>query len=142
LRIELLMSVLAGVAGGLAGTLWSGIVSAPLLGRLRARRPQDLQPETATRVLASALLYGACGAAAGFLFWLGWGLVALVAISWPMVGLLFGLLVWAGAALPALGAMWLRLGELRTVALVQLLEALVVSLAVGLLCAFVWHRSG
>ncbi len=142
MRIELLMSLLAGVAGGLAGTLWSGLVSAPLLGRVRARRPQDLQPETATRILASAVLYGTCGAAAGFLFWLGWGLVALVAISWPAVGLLFGLLVWSSAALPALGAVWLRLRELRAIALVQVLEALVASLSVGLLCAFVWYRSG
>ena len=72
------MTLLAGFAGGLTGTLWGGLVSGPLLARLRAARPQEFQPETAGRLLLGAVLYGSCGAAAGLLFWLGWALVALV----------------------------------------------------------------
>ena len=73
------MTVLAGFAGGLAGTLWGGMVSSQLLSRLRARH--EWQPDSASRLLAGAVLYGLCGAAAGFLFWLSWGLVALVSIA-------------------------------------------------------------
>jgi len=135
----MLMTVLAGFAGGLAGTLWGGMVSSPLLGRLRARH--EWHPESASRLLAGAVLYGLCGAAAGFLFWLGWGLVALVSIKWPMVGLLFGALLWVAAAVPALSIAWLRLPQVRPALAVQMLEALFTCLSVGLLCAFVWHRA-
>jgi hypothetical protein len=135
----MLMTVLAGFAGGLAGTLWGGMVSGPLLAQLHARH--EWHPESASRLLAGAVLYGLCGAAAGFLFWLSWGLVALVSIRWPMVGLLFGGLLWVAGAVPALGLAWLRLPGLRPALAVQMLEALFTCLSVGLLCAFVWHRA-
>ena len=141
MHTELFMTLLAGFAGGLTGTLWGGLVSGPLLARLRAARPQEFQPETAGRLLLGAVLYGSCGAAAGLLFWLGWALVALVDMSWPMVGLLYGGLLWSAAAVPALGLLSMRLAALRRVALVQTLEALVTCASIGLLCAFVWHRS-
>jgi hypothetical protein len=142
LRTELLMLLLAGFAGGLTGTLWGGIVSSALLAGQRSRQPQAWQPDTASRLLAGALSYGLCGAAAGFLFWLGWGLVALVAIEWPLVGLLYGGLLWAAGALPTLGMLWLRLNTLRAALLVQMLESLVACMSIGLLCAFAWYRSG
>jgi hypothetical protein len=141
LRTELLMTLLAGFAGGLSGTLWGGLISAPLLARTRGHLPRELRTETASRLLIGAALYGVCGAAAGLLFWLGWALVALVDITWPMVGLLYGALLWAAAALPALSMPALRLDTLLRVALVQLLEAFVTCASIGVLCAFVWHRT-
>ena len=141
MRIELAMSILAGFAGGLTGTLWGGMISSPLLAAVRAIRPQDCQPESASRLLAGAVLYGACGGAAGFLFWLSWGLVGIVDASWPAIGVIFGSLLWCAAPLPALGVLSMRLASLRRVAFVQMLEALAACLAIGLLCSFVWHRS-
>ena len=141
MRTELLMTLLAGFAGGLSGTLWGGLISTPLLARTRSNRPTELRADSASRLLLGAALYGACGVAAGFLFWLGWALVALVDITWPMVGLLFGALLWAAAALPALTILALRLDTLRRLALVQMLEALVTCASIGVLCAFVWHRT-
>ena len=76
MRIELTLSVLAGFAGGLAGALWAGIVSSALLARRPELSAAGWRPDTAWRVLHTAALYGLCGAAAGLLFWLGWGLVA------------------------------------------------------------------
>ena len=136
------MTLLAGFAGGLTGTLWGGLVSSPLLARSQDRQTSEYQPETAGRLLLGAVLYGLCGIAAGFLFWLGWALVALVGITWPMVGLLYGGLLWAAAAVPALGILGLRLARLRRAAGLQLIEALVTCASIGLLCAYVWHRSG
>jgi len=82
LRIELIMTVLAGFSGGLAGTLWSGLVSASLLSRQPALRGLGWVPDSGMRVLGTATVYGACGAAAGLLFWLGWGLAAFAAVPY------------------------------------------------------------
>jgi hypothetical protein len=140
-RIELIMSVLAGLAGGLFGTLWAGLVSTPLLARWPALRPEPWQPETAARLLAGAALYGVCGAAAGLLFWLGWGLIAVVATPWPAIGALYGGLVWTAGALPALGSLALKHRRGRGAVGVIALEGLVACVGAGVLCAYVWHRS-
>lgn len=141
MRVELYMAMLAGFAGGLAGTLWSGLVSTPLLARWPTLRLQPGPPETAARLLAGAAIHGTCGATAGLLFWLGWGLVAVVAAPWPAVGAAFGGLVWTAGTLPALGALVVR-GQLgRGALLVTAVESLVACVAAGLLCAYVWHES-
>lgn len=135
------MTLMAGFAGGLTGMLWAGVVSTSLFSRWPALRPEAWQPETATRLLASAALHGLCGIAAGLLFWLGWGLVALVSTPWPMLGLFYGALVWAAGGLPALGVLALRAPRGRAAVAVMALEGLVASLAAGVLCAYVWHTS-
>ncbi|HWJ07397.1 MAG TPA: hypothetical protein VNS57_16600 [Steroidobacteraceae bacterium] len=141
MRIELFMSVLAGFAGGLCGTLWAGLVTMPLLARWPALRPAEpWQAETATRLLAGAALYGACGAAAGLLFWLGWGLVAVVSAPWPALGATYGGLLWLAGTLPALGSIALRQRRARGAVVVVAIEALVACLATGVLCAYVWQR--
>lgn len=142
MRVELTMTVLAGFAGGLVGTLWSGLVTGPLLALVPRLRPAGWSPETTARLLAGALLYGLGGAAAGFLFWLGWGLTALVATPWAMVGLLYGALLWTAAALPAIGISLLRLRQPAALVGLLALEYLAAATAVGLFCAYAWHRSG
>jgi hypothetical protein len=141
LRVELLMTVLAGFAGGLAGTLWGGSVSAALLARRPELRAAGWMPETAWQVLQTAALYGACGAAAGLLFWLAWGLAAFNGSSWYLVGAAYGALLWAGAALPALFLLGARVPGLRAAAAIMALEAFVATQSVGLLCAFAWQRA-
>lgn len=142
MRVELLMSLLAGFAGGLVGTLWSGLVTGPALAMAPHLRPAGWAPETASRLLAGALLYGIGGAVAGFLFWLGWGLTALVDTPWPLVGLLYGALLWSIAALPAIAIGGLRLRQPRGLLALVALEYLAATIAVGVFCAFAWHRSG
>ena len=136
----MIMSVLAGFAGGLAGALWAGLVSSALLARRPELSAAGWRPDTAWRVLCTAALYGLCGAAAGLLFWLGWGLVAFTDGPWIVVGASFGLLLWFAAAFPALLLLSLRLPALRTAGVVMAIETLVAAVSIGLLCAFVWHR--
>ena len=136
----MIMSVLAGFAGGLAGALWAGLVSSALLARRPELSAAGWRPDTAWRVLHTAALYGLCGAAAGLLFWLGWGLVAFTDGPWIVVGASFGLLLWFAAAFPALLLLSLRLPALRTAGVVMAIETLVAAVSIGLLCAFVWHR--
>ena len=137
-RIELWMTVFAGLSGGLAGVLWSGLVTSawPGLGS----DPGAARSETASRVLAGAALRAAAGAALGFLFWLGWGLIALVGTPWYRVGLLYGGLAWVAVAAPALGTLLLGgHGQARAV-VAHAVEWLFTCLTIGLLCAFAWHR--
>lgn len=139
-RIELLMSLLAGLAGGLTGVLWSGLVSSPWIARHRRLHPGTWRPESLVQLAAGGALHAAAGTALGFLFWLGWGLIALVSAPWYATGLLFGLLCWSAGALPALAVLMLRLREFVPVALPHAVEWLVTSLAAGLFCALAWHR--
>ncbi|MGB7904602.1 MAG: hypothetical protein WCF43_07915, partial [Steroidobacteraceae bacterium] len=81
------------------------------------------------------------GAAAGLLFWLGWGLAAFTGTPWFVVGATYGVLLWLATALPALALLALRLPALRAAGVVMAVEALVATLSIGLLCAFVWHRA-
>jgi hypothetical protein len=141
LRIELIMTVLAGFAGGLAGTLWGGLVSPLLLARRPELRVAGWRPDSGWGVLHTAALHGLCGAAAGLLFWLGWGLAAFSGTPWFVVGAVYGVLLWLAAALPALALLALRVPVLRAACVVLAVEALVAAASVGLLCAFVWHRT-
>lgn len=129
-RIELWMTVFAGLSGGLAGVLWSGLVNTAV----------GTEGESASRVLAGAALRAAAGAALGFQFWLGWGLIALVGTSWYRVGLLYGGLAWAALIVPALGTLVLRGHGTTRLLVAHAVEWLLTCLTIGLLCALAWHR--
>jgi hypothetical protein len=139
-RIELMMCLFAGVSGGLVGVLWSSLVTMPWLLRLRPEATAVLHHENSTLLFAQALLLALGGAALGFLFWLGWALAAIVSAPWYAIGALFGLLAWAGIAVPLLGTTALRLQRFAGVARVLAVEWLVTCLAVGLFCALAWQR--
>ena len=139
-RFELLMCVLAGMSGGLVGVLWSTLVSAPWLASLRGPSIPALTAERVSSLVAHAVALALGGGALGFLFWLGWALVALVNVPWFVAGALFGLLAWAGVALPLLASVALRLRGFPRVGLVLAVEWLVTCVAVGLFCAVAWHR--
>jgi hypothetical protein len=133
------MTVFAGLSGGLAGVLWSGLVTEPWLA---GSGPAAGTPAAAAaaRVFAGAALRAAAGATLGLLFFLGWGLIAIVGLPWYVVGLLYGTAVWTGVAAPVLGTLLLHApGSARAVA-AHAAEWLFTCLAIGLLCAFAWHR--
>jgi hypothetical protein len=134
------MCVLAGMSGGLVGVLWSTLVSAPWLASLRGPTVPGLAAERVSGLVAHAVALALGGGALGFLFWLGWALVALVNVPWYVAGAAFGLLAWAGVALPLLASVALRLQGLPRVAAVLAVEWLVTCVAVGLFCAVAWHR--
>ena len=138
-RLELWMTVFAGVAGGLAGVLWSGLVTAVWLPRDGAAAQAPRQDTVAQIVLASALR-AAAGAVLGFVFWLGWGLIALVGLPWYSVGLIYGGLCWLALVAPALATLALRWPGLGRVSIAHAVEWLFTCLAIGLLCALAWHR--
>ena len=128
--LELSFVVAAGTAGGL-GT----VVVQQALWPFRAG------PTNGSVQLARAAVHTVAGAGLGLLFWLSWGLVALVNISWWQRGLAFGVCAWGLLALPAmlLGRMdahypwrtliWIAAEMLSTCALA------------GLACAWAWAKA-
>jgi hypothetical protein len=140
LRIELLMSVFAGTSGGLAGLVWSRLVSSAWIAHTSRGASRGTDAEPVPRQLAAAALFAIAGAALGLLYWLGWGLISLVNAPWYATGLVFGGLAWLGVALPMLGTLALRLHGSGGTALVLAVEWLVTCAAAGLSCALAWHR--
>jgi hypothetical protein len=138
-RVELWTSVFAGLSGGLAGVLWSGLVTTPWIAR-GAHAAVDVAMESALRVFAGAALRAAAGAALGFLFWLSWGLIAVVGLPWYAVGLLYGVMTWAALAAPALGTLLLRGDWPARPIVAHTVEWLATCVMIGLLCAWSWYR--
>ena len=138
-RLELWMTVFAGLAGGLAGVLWSGLVTAVWLPREGAA-PRGTRQDTAAQIVLASALRATAGAVLGFGFWLSWGLIALVGLPWYAVGLIYGGLCWLALVVPALATLALRWAGLGRVVTVHAAEWLFTCLAIGLLCALAWHR--
>ena len=139
-RIELWMTIFAGLAGGLAGVVWGGLVTTPWLARHGGTDPGTSRGETAARVLAAAALHAVAGGALGFLFWLGWGLIALVGQPWYAIGALYGALCWLAIAAPVLGTLLLRGHGSAALLVAHATEWLFTCVAIGLLCGLAWHR--
>ncbi|HEX9773371.1 MAG TPA: hypothetical protein VGA44_07895 [Steroidobacteraceae bacterium] len=139
-RIELMMSVFAGVCGGLVGVLWNGVVSSAWLRKLELPTPLAIDGETLRALIAGAAGHALAGALQGLLFWAGWSLIALVHMPWYLVGAVFGLLCWAGTALPTLLSLRLRLRMPPRLTYASATEWLVSCLAVGLFCAYTWRH--
>lgn len=140
MRIELVMSLFAGISGGLAGFVWSWLVSAPWMAGSAGDSRRGAESAPLARQLATAALFVLAGATLGLLYWLGWGLISVVNAPWYLTGLLFGGLAWAGIALPLIGALALRLSGFGRAAMVLAVEWLVTCTAIGLACAQSWQR--
>jgi len=134
------MSVFAGAAGGLLGVLWHGVVSTPWLAATLGQRAAAERRETLLQLLAGAVVRAAAGVALGALFWASWGLIALVSTAWYVLGAAFGLLCWAGVALPVAASLRTN-GDLPPgVLVVHAAEWLATCLAIGLFCAYAWRH--
>lgn len=139
-RTELWMTVFAGLAGGLAGVLWHGTITAAWLARHDGAGGDAPAADTAARLFAAAAMRAVAGGVLGFLFWLGWGLIALVGQPWYAIGALYGVLIWAATVAPLLGTLLLRRHAPARVLAAHALEWLFTCATIGLLCASAWHR--
>lgn len=92
-----------------------------------------------------AFLHLICGTGLGLLFWLSWGLAAMVDVPWWIRGLSFAMLCWVPVSLPAVLAAWISVAPERglstkTMALMASRWATTCLIA-GLACAWSWERS-
>lgn len=95
--------------------------------------------------LTDAFLHLICGTGLGLLFWLSWGLAAMVEVPWWVRGVSFALLCWVPVSLPAVLAAWISAAperglSTRTMAMMASRWATTCLIA-GLACAWSWERS-
>jgi hypothetical protein len=134
------MSLFAGARGGLLGVMWHGLVSDPWLARVLPAGAGPRQQEPLSQMIAFAAARTGAGVVLGALYWASWGLIAIVAMPWYVVGAAFGLLCWAGAVLPALSTLRMTGSVAVNTLRVHAVEWLATCVAVGLACAYAWQR--
>jgi hypothetical protein len=105
------------------------------------RRPQlNALLATLQVSVAETMLHMLSGIAMGFLFWLSWGLAAVVDVPWWGRGLGFGVLCALGVALPSLATLSMIRREPMTISLAVSARWLTTCLIVGLACAWQWAK--
>lgn len=131
----LLMGSLSGLVGVLTHSVGYSIYE---LVRSRGTATGSLQ-------LADAFLHLVCGTGLGLLFWLSWGLAAVVDVPWWVRGLSFAGLCWFALSLPAVLNAWLSAAPERgisiKIAAVMASRWATTCLVAGLTCAWSWERS-
>lgn len=136
LTMDLSYLLFTGSLSGLVSILGHSVVWS-LIAALGPRRISGYDPQVQ---IAEAFLHMGCGVVLGFLFWLSWGLAALVAIPWWLRGLAFGG-VGAFALLPALANVWLSRHWNAALAALFASRWLSTCLIAGLSCAWSWERA-
>jgi hypothetical protein len=95
--------------------------------------------------LTDAFLHLICGSGLGLLFWLSWGLAAIVDVPWWYRGLSFAMLCWVPVSLPAVVAAWIGAAPergLSTKAMAMMASRWAMTCVIaGLTCAWSWERS-
>ena len=133
--MELTFILIAGAVAGLAAGTLNGILTPVFLGS--SASPEWRRQRLVTH-LASLAVHLLAGIALGFLFWLSWGLTAIVSVRWWQRGLSFAVLTWAAVVLPLITTQalharitWQLIGKTAW-------DWLATCVLVGLTCAWVW----
>ncbi len=137
--MELTYQLLAGAIGGLASVLLLGL-AAPLTLRVRSLTPGVWRQTNAAWQIAQGATQVMAGIGLGFLFWLSWGLTAIVNVPWWQRGALFGAVAWAVLGLPVMIATSISLQTGWRAGLVTVIEWLCTALCAGIVCGWVWTR--
>ena len=131
------------LTGALSG-LVSLLAHAVIWSLAEMIRPQLRTVQTPYRQLdvPDILLHLIAGTGLGLLFWLSWGLTAIVSVPWWMRGLAFAALTWIALALPAsLSVARARQITLMSVSVIATRWATTCLIA-GLACSWGWDRGG
>ena len=131
--MDLTYLMLTGSLSGLVSVLLHSVLSS---ARTAVRPGATIPPLQVSDALLH-MLYG-CGFA--LLFWLSWGLAAVVAVPWWVRGLVFGALCWLSFAVPSLVGLAMSRG-LGVPAIAALASRwATTSVIAGLACAWSWER--
>lgn len=124
------------LTGGLSG-LVSVLAHSILSSALTALRPGAVVPPLQA---SDALLHMLYGTGLALLFWLSWGLAAVVDVPWWVRGLSFGSLCWVSFAVPSVVGVVLA-SNLPVSTLAALVSRwATTSVIAGLACAWSWER--
>jgi hypothetical protein len=137
----LLLGALSGLVSVLFHVvLWSLIELARPAG---SGAPINVETRAAmTRLdVPDILLHVLAGIGLGLMFWLSWGLAAVVSVPWWARGLMFGGLAWAVLGLPAMLSLMRARSGARGATAVIALQWATTCLIAGLACAWSWERA-
>lgn len=137
--MELSYLLLTGSLSGLVSTLAHSVAGSAL----ELFRPPGTTADAslATIQISEALLHMLCGVGLGLMFWLSWGLAAIVDVSWWVRGLSFGGLCWLALAVPSVVSISLVRGIPLSAATLIASRWATTCLIAGLACAWSWERS-
>jgi hypothetical protein len=139
--MELFYLLTVGSLSGLVSVLSFSVLDT-VIELLRGRGASVASASTLQ--LTDAFLHMVCGLGLGLLFWLSWGLAAVVDVAWWVRGLSFAGLCWSALSLPATLTSWLAASAqpmtVRAAALIAARWALTCVIA-GLACAWSWERA-
>lgn len=134
--MELSYLLFTGSLSGLISILAHSVVWS-LIDSIRPRRAGTFDPQVQ---ISEALLHMLAGIALGLLFWLSWGLAAIVDVAWWLRGLAFGGLASLATLPPLLNARFA--GRLDSPLLALFASRwLSTCLVTGMTCAWSWERS-
>ena len=130
----MLTGSLSGLISILAhSVLWSGV-------EMVRGAPTDAGASRSAVAVSEALLHMLCGVGLGSLFWLSWGLAAIVDVAWWARGLAFAGLSWIALTAPMLLDLALsRRLSAQAAALVAVRWASTCVIA-SVACAWSWDR--
>ncbi|MET0988210.1 MAG: hypothetical protein ABW034_22655 [Steroidobacteraceae bacterium] len=130
------------LAGGLGG-LASALAYSVLWSAVDLWRPQVAALWSGGRSLGitGVLLHFVGGTVLGMLFWLSWGLAALIDVSWWERGLVFGGLVWTALSVPSILTTSFARDLPWQSALSLLLQWACTCLLAGCACAWSWESA-
>jgi hypothetical protein len=134
--MEISYFLFTGSLGALLSILAHSVVYSglELLGRPRLSRVMALVQVS----VAETLLHMLGGIAMGCLYWLSWGLAAVVGVQWWWRGLGFGVVCALGIVLPSLITLALAGREPRLQSMAVSTRWLTTCVFVGLACAWQW----
>ncbi len=131
--MDLTYLMLTGSLSGLVSVLLHSILASV---RTSARASAVIPPLQ----ISDALLHMLYGSGFALLFWLSWGLAAVVDVPWWVRGLSFGSLCWLSFAVPSVVGVALA-RELPVATIAGLVTRwATTSLIAGLACAWSWER--
>lgn len=137
--MELSYLLLMGSMSGLVAVLAHSIIYS-LYELIRARGPS-----VNSLTVTDAFLHLICGSGLGLLFWLSWGLAAIVDVPWWVRGATFAMLCWVPLSLPAVVAAWVGAAPergLSTKAMAMMASRWAMTcLVAGLTCAWSWDKA-
>jgi hypothetical protein len=132
--MELSAVLHAGALAAIAANAFNSLII------LIAARLRGTPYPTAQAYLLLLLLHLVAGIGVGLVFWLSWGLTAIIAVTWWQRGFAFAVLLWSVVCVPfGIHLLMSQREQWRSILGVTL-QWFVTLMAVGLACAWSWSR--
>jgi hypothetical protein len=132
--------LLIGALSGLVSVLTHAVLGS-LIDMLRPKGRSNTSL-TANVDVPDIVLHIVAGIGLALLFWLSWGLAAVVSVRWWVRGLSFGALCWVTLGLPAVISLARSRGITAGPAAVIATQWASTCIVAGLACAWTWARMG